>query len=43
VHWIVMRQPVGVTTEQVELFARIYPMNARPLQAASGRRIMQSN
>lgn len=43
VQWIVMRQPVTLAPEQIELFARIYPMNARPLQAASGRRIMQSN
>jgi carbonic anhydrase len=43
VQWVVMRQPVTVAPEQIELFARIYPMNARPLQQASGRRIMQSN
>ncbi len=43
VQWIVMRQPVTVTAEQIELFARIYPMNSRPLQAAAGRRILQSN
>lgn len=43
VQWVVMRQPVTVTAEQIELFARIYPMNARPLQAAAGRRILQSN
>jgi carbonic anhydrase len=43
VHWVVMRQPVTMTAEQIELFARIYPMNARPVQQASGRRIMQSN
>ena len=43
VQWIVMRQPVTLTAEQIEIFARIYPMNARPLQAAAGRRIMQSN
>jgi carbonic anhydrase len=42
VQWIVMRQPVAASSEQIELFARLYPMNARPLQAASGRRIMQS-
>jgi carbonic anhydrase len=40
--WVVMRAPVTVSAEQVELFARIYPMNARPLQAAAGRRILQS-
>ena len=43
VQWVVMRQPVTVTAEQIELFARIYPMNSRPLQAAAGRRILQSN
>ena len=43
VQWVVMRQPVTMTAEQIELFARIYPMNARPVQQASGRRIMQSN
>jgi len=43
VQWIVMRQPVTLTPEQIEIFARIYPMNARPVQQAAGRRIMQSN
>jgi carbonic anhydrase len=43
VQWIVMRQAVTLSPEQIEIFARIYPMNARPVQAASGRRIMQSN
>ena len=43
VKWIVMRQPVTLTKEQIEIFARMYPMNARPIQSASGRRIMQSN
>jgi carbonic anhydrase len=42
VQWIVMRQPVTAAPEQIELFSRIYPMNARPVQSASGRRIMQS-
>lgn len=43
VQWVVMRHPVAVSPEQVDIFSRMYPMNARPLQAASGRRIMQSN
>ncbi len=43
VQWVVMRHPVPVAADQIELFARIYPMNARPLQAAGGRRILQSN
>jgi carbonic anhydrase len=42
VQWIVMREPVTASAEQIDLFARMYPMNARPLQASAGRRIMQS-
>jgi carbonic anhydrase len=42
VQWVVMRQPVTMSAEQIELFARMYPMNARPIQQASGRRILQS-
>jgi len=41
--WIVMRQPVTVSAEQIDVFARLYPMNARPIQQASGRLIKQSN
>lgn len=40
--WMVMKQPVAISPEQIGIFARLYPMNARPLQAASGRRILQS-
>ena len=43
VQWVVMRHPVTASPEQLALFARLYPMNARPLQSAAGRRIMQSN
>jgi carbonic anhydrase len=42
VRWVVMRQPVTMSPEQIDLFARMYPMNARPVQQASGRRILQS-
>jgi carbonic anhydrase len=43
VQWVVMRHPVTLAPEQIDLFARIYPMNARPLQATAGRRILQSD
>jgi len=43
VQWIVMRAPVTAAPEQLDLFGRLYPMNARPLQSAAGRRILQSN
>lgn len=42
VRWIVMRHPVSVSQEQIDLFARLYPMNARPIQQVAGRRILQS-
>jgi carbonic anhydrase len=41
--WMVMQQPVNVSSEQIGVFSRLYPMNARPLQQASGRLIKQSN
>ncbi|MEN9630369.1 MAG: hypothetical protein RJA10_3597, partial [Pseudomonadota bacterium] len=28
---------------QIDIFSRLYPMNARPIQSASGRLIKQSN
>jgi len=41
--WLVMKQPVPVSAEQEALFARLYPMNARPVQAAAGRIVKESN
>ena len=41
--WMVMKTPVTVSAEQIAIFARLYPMNARPVQAASGRLIKESN
>lgn len=40
--WMVMRQPVPLTAQQIGVFTRLYPMNARPLQAGSGRLIKES-
>jgi carbonic anhydrase len=41
--WMVMKQPVGISPEQIGIFARLYPMNARPVQGAAGRLIKESN
>lgn len=41
--WLVMQQPVPVSPQQIDVFARLYPMNARPLQRTAGRLIKQSN
>jgi carbonic anhydrase len=40
--WMVMKKPVALSNEQLDIFSRLYPMNARPLQAASGRLIKES-
>jgi carbonic anhydrase len=41
--WMVMQQPVTLSAEQIGLFSRLYPMNARPVQSVAGRLIKQSN
>ena len=41
--WMVMQQPVPMSAQQIDIFSRLYPMNARPIQQASGRMIKQSN
>ncbi|MFM2346105.1 MAG: hypothetical protein RL654_858 [Pseudomonadota bacterium] len=41
--WLVLKQPAQLSTEQLAVFARLYPMNARPIQQASGRMIKESN
>ena len=41
--WMVMKQPVQLSSDQINIFAKLYPMNARPVQSASGRLIKESN
>ena len=41
--WMVMKTPMPISADQVSIFARLYPMNARPLQASAGRLIKESN
>jgi carbonic anhydrase len=40
--WMVMRSPVQLSPNQISIFSRLYPMNARPIQAGSGRLIKES-
>lgn len=40
--WMVMKQPVPVSAQQLGIFARLYPMNARPVQPLDGRLIKES-
>ena len=41
--WMVMKAPVQISPEQLAIFARLYPMNARPIQPQHGRLIKESN
>ena len=41
--WMVMKEPVQASGSQLALFARLYPMNARPIQPNGGRMIKESN
>ena len=40
--WLVMKQPMTVSREQLKLFTHLYPMNARPVQALNGRLIREA-
>ena len=40
--WMVMKQPVSLSAEQIGIFSRLYPMNARPVQPAGDRLIKES-
>jgi len=41
--WMVMKNPVQVSPEQIAIFSRLYPMNARPVQPLNARLIKESN
>jgi carbonic anhydrase len=40
--WLVMKEPVQASPAQMALFSRLYPLNSRPIQPASGRIIKES-
>ncbi|HET9643861.1 MAG TPA: carbonic anhydrase family protein [Burkholderiaceae bacterium] len=40
--WLVMKQPVSASDEQIGIFSRLYPANARPTQPTAGRMIKES-
>jgi carbonic anhydrase len=41
--WMVMKEPVQASPAQMAIFSRLYPLNARPIQANSGRVVKESN
>jgi carbonic anhydrase len=40
--WLVLREPVAISAEQIDIFSRLYPNNARPIQPTQGRLIKES-
>jgi carbonic anhydrase len=40
--WLVMKQPMTASPQQMALFSRLYPLNARPVQQSNGRMIKES-
>lgn len=42
VTWLVLKQPVSISTEQMSIFARLYRNNARPIQPSNGRLIKET-
>ena len=37
VTWFVLKTPVDISTEQIDVFAKLYPHDARPIQPLNGR------
>ena len=42
VTWYVMKNPVALSEAQVAAFAKLYPRNARPIQASNDRKILET-
>ena len=40
--WVVYKEPIELSQEQIGIFSRMYPMNARPVQSTAGRLIKES-
>jgi len=40
--WLVMQTPIQLSPEQIGIFSRLYPSNARPIQPQNGRLIKES-
>ncbi len=42
VTWFVLKTPATISAEQLEVFAKLYPHSARPIQKTNGRKIEES-
>ena len=43
VQFFILKEPVTISTKQLETFVKLYPINARPVQPLNGRVIKSSN
>ncbi|MEO0684669.1 MAG: carbonic anhydrase family protein, partial [Cyanobacteria bacterium J06649_11] len=43
VNWIVLKEPVEISSPQVQKFAKVFPMNARPIQQVKRRFLLESS
>jgi carbonic anhydrase len=43
VAWMVLKQPVTVSAQQIKAFRQLYPINARPVQPLNGRVVQASS
>jgi len=42
VRWFVLKKPATLSPQEITAFARIYPMNARPVQPVNGREVLMT-
>ena len=43
VHWLLLREPIQVAQTDIDAFAKLYPMNARPVQKMDRRFVLMSS
>lgn len=41
--WMVLKEPIQASAQQIGIFGKLYQMNARPIQSSAGRLIKESN
>ncbi|NEP51332.1 MAG: hypothetical protein F6K65_22050 [Moorea sp. SIO3C2] len=42
VNWIVFQEPTELSQAQIQTFAQVFPMNARPVQKLNRRFLLES-
>ena len=42
VQWFVLKTPVDISAEEINVFAKLYPHDVRPLQPLNGRVVKES-